>query len=208
MDKDKIIKLEDFIFQMEKKPLFAAGVMADIVGVLIDLKPAMLGFFAENELKNFKIEDFDKLLNDLGLKRVYFEKHNYLNGKNLTKKGFCISKKTRLAKQTHKAFFKLWSTMDDRGEILDQRKWTKVTKKIGRLLGYPKTAIDEFTKERDIDNKNRIERMNRNRYYAHSAKYENDEFRSYDQKLNRALADFAPKTAALFSKDTEKRWLV
>jgi hypothetical protein len=42
MDKDKIIKLEDFIFQMEKKPLFAAGVMADIVGVLIDLKPAML----------------------------------------------------------------------------------------------------------------------------------------------------------------------
>ena len=208
MDKDKIIKIEDFIFQIKKKPLAAAGVMADIVGVLIDLKPAMIGGFEEDELKNFRFEDFDKLLDDLGLKKVYFENHYYVNGKKLTDRDFCISKKIRLAKQTHKAFVKLWSTMDNAGEILNHKKWVKTTRKIGKLLGYPKTAIKDFVKETDIDNDDRIERMKRNRYYAHSAKYENDEFRSYDQILNRALADFAPKTTALLSKNTEKRWLV
>ena len=51
MDKNKIIELEDFIFKVKEKPGVAAGMMADIIGVLIDLKPAMIGDFSKNELK-------------------------------------------------------------------------------------------------------------------------------------------------------------
>lgn len=208
MDKNKIIEIENFIFRVKKKPLVAAGMMADIMGVLIDLKPAMIGGFEEDEFKSFRIEDFNKLLDDLGLERVYFENHYYVNDKKNTDKDFCISKKIRLAEQTHEAFVELWSTMDNVGEVLNHKKWLITTRKIGKLLGYPKTAIDDFTKETDIDSEDRIERMKRNRYYTHSAKYENDEFKLYDQRLNKALANFAPKTTALLSKNIEKRWLV
>ena len=72
----------------------------------------------------------------------------------------------------------------------------------------PKTAIIDFIKDDDIENKDRARRMERNRYYAHSAKYEDREFRLYDQKLNMAISNFAPKTAKLFTENKEKRWLV
>ena len=208
MDKNKIAKLENLVYRMKEKPAVAAEEVADIIGVLIDLKPAMIGDFSKSELKNIKIEEFEKLLDELGLERVFFESHYCFNGKQIMIKNFCISKKAKLAEQTHVAFVELWSTMDDNGEILDRRKWVKTTKKIGKLLGYPKTAINSFIKDDDLKDKDRIERMRRNRYYAHSAKYEDREFRMYDQKLNKAISDFAPKTTSLLIKNKEKRWLV
>ena len=208
MDKNKIIELEDFIFSVKEKPGVAARIMADIIGVLIGLKPAMIGDFSKNELKNMKVEKFEKIIAGLGLESVFFERHYYFNGKKKMIHEFCISKKVRLAEQTHVAFVELWSTMNDRGEILDQRKWAKVTKKIGRLLGYPRTAINDFTKDNAIENKDRIERMDRNRYYVHSAKYEDREFKMYDQKLNKAISNLTPKTTNLLTKNKKKRWLV
>ncbi len=208
MDKNKIIELENFIFKVKEKPNVAAGTMADIIGVLIGLKPAMIGDFSKKELKNMKVEEFEKLLGELGLERIFFENCYCFNGKKVTIKDFCISKKVKLAKQTRAAFIKLWSTMDDNGEILDQRNWVKTTKKIGKLLGYPKTAIINFIKDDDLEDKDRIERMDRNRYYAHSARYEDREFKMYDQKLNKAISNFAPKTTDLLTKDEKKRWLV
>lgn len=208
MDKNKIIELENFIFRAQKEPVIAAGTMADIIGVLIDLKPAMIGDFSESEFKNIKIEEFEKLLDELGLERLFFERHCCFDGKEIITEDFYISKKIKLAEQTHAAFAELWVMIDDDGEKFDRRKWAKVTKKIGKLLGYPKTAVNEFIKEDDLKNKDRIERMKRNRYYAHSAKYEDREFKMYDQKLNKAISEFAPKTTSVLTGNKEKRWLV
>ena len=207
MDKNKIIELENLIYKVQEKAPVAASTMANILGVLVDLKPAMLGDFSEDELKRFKIEEFKKLLDELGLESVFFE-HRYLqNGEEITLEDFCISKKKKLAERTRQAFNVLWSTIDDNGEVINQRKWVKISKKIGKLLGYPKTAIDDFAKTADADDEDRVKRMNRYRYYAHSAEHEESEFRSYDLKLNKAISEFAPKTADLFSSNKEKRWL-
>lgn len=73
---------------------------------------------------------------------------------------------------------------------------------------YPKTATNDFAKDDDVNDSGRIERMKRNRYYAHSAKYEEEEFRLYEQKLNRAISKLAPKTTENLTENKEKRWLV
>lgn len=52
MDKDVIIELEEFIFQTKKKSDNAARMMADIIGVVIGLKSAMMGSFELDELCN------------------------------------------------------------------------------------------------------------------------------------------------------------
>lgn len=207
MDKDKIIELENYLFSAKIKPPVAASIMAEIIGVLIDLKPAMLGGFTEKEFNNYKDEDLDKILHELGLECVHSEHLYNVNGEEKVCKDFYVSKKKKLAEKTHQSFVELWPTIDDNGEIIDHKKWAKATTKIGKLLGYPKTAIKEFVEERDIENEDRMKRMERNRYYAHSAKYEEKEFRQYDLKLNKAISEFAPKTTAIWIEDKEKRWL-
>ena len=207
MDGNAIAELEDTLFEIKKKPETAAQTVGDIIGVLIGLKPAMIGGFEEYELDNSKIKEFDETLNELGLEKVYFENSYLLGDKKMTVKSFCISKKMSLAEQTQKAFTTLWATMDEKGTILDREKWVEATREIGELLGYPKTATEEFIKEDDLDNKDRVERMKRNRYYIHSAKHEDEEFAAYDQKLNKAISELAPKTTNVLTSKKEKRWL-
>lgn len=202
-----IIELEDFVFSVKEKPGAAAGTIADIIGVLIGLKPAMLADFDNNELNTLEMNQLEEILNKLDLEKVFFEHSYLLNNKKIKSKMFCISKKIKLARKTQKAFIKLWSTMSDEGEILKRRSWVKTTKKIGKLLGYPKTAVDNFVKEDNIEDEDRVKRMKRNRYYVHSAKYEDKEFKSYDQILNMAISDFAPKTTNYLVEDKNKRWL-
>ena len=207
MDKKAIIELENYYFKVKIEPVIAASDMADMIGVLIGLKPAMMGSFVLKEYEKLKISEFDELLNKLGLRRVYF-RHSFNYGNEmLTYEYYCISKKLKIAKQTKEAFEKLWSLLDENGETTNERSWARTTKKIGKLLGYPKTAVLDFAKDHDIENKERIARMERNRYYAHSAKYEEEEYRAYDQVLNKAISRYAPKTAEVLTKKTKKRWL-
>ena len=61
------------------------------------------------------------------------------------------------------------------GKLLIWKSGEKNTREIGKLLGYPKTAIDDFVKNDDYDDEERTKRMKRNHYYTHSAKYEERE---------------------------------
>lgn len=49
--------------------------------------------------------------------------------------------------------------------------------------------------------------MARNRYYAHSEKFEDDEFREYDLPLNQAILRYLPRIAKSMQADLKKRWL-
>ncbi|MBR2708725.1 hypothetical protein IKE98_00070 [Candidatus Saccharibacteria bacterium] len=209
MDKKEkaIIELEKYYFKVKIEPRIAAPDMADMIGVLIGLKPAMMGDFVEKEYEKLKISDFDRLLRNLGLKAVYF-RHSFNYGDEMVSyEYFCISKKRRLAKRTKKAFEKLWSLLDENGETSYRKKWMKITKKIGKLLGYPKTAVLDFVRDTDVENEERRARMERNRYYAHSAEHEEEEFKAYDLVLNKAISLYAPKTAEVLTKNPKKRWL-
>ena len=49
--------------------------------------------------------------------------------------------------------------------------------------------------------------MARNRYYVHSEKFEDDEFREYDLPLNQAILKYLPRVAKIMQADSKKRWL-
>ena len=122
-----------------------------------------------------------------------------------------VSKNLEIAGQTHELFEQLWQTMDDFGQVFAWDEWKDVTRKIGTILGYPKTAVDDFVNlknNRDaISYESRLKRMERNRYYAHSAEYEEQEYREYDYKLNKAISELAPKTTDILANNQAKRWL-
>ena len=203
-EKEKIIELENTIFSIRKKDLHAASFMADLIGVIIDVKPAMLGAIYDCELKNTSdIATLKQALNELGLQMLPVHGNKlYDNFTNIY-----IAKNLRTAKKLSHAFEKLWSSMDHSGKVLSQRKWQKYHKKIGLMLGYPKTAVLDFIVETNIEDEKRMARMARNRYYAHSERFEDEEYMAYDLKINHAIAELAPKTAKVFSSNKEKRWL-
>lgn len=207
MNRDAIIELEDLIFKVKESPRTAAEITVDIIGVLIDLKSAMMGDFGKKEFANLGLDKLKAQLGRLGLEIVFFD-NSFMYGNEMVEiKSFCISKDLEVARKTRDAFVELWQTMDDDGVMLDRAGWRDATKRIGGLLGYPKTAIDSFIEEDDVHDEERMKRMERNRYYAHSAEHEEEEFRAYDQKLNRAVSDLAPKTAKVLTRNKKKRWL-
>lgn len=46
--------------------------------------------------------------------------------------------------------------------------------------------------------------MARNRYYAHSEKFEDDEFRQYDLPLNQAILKYLPRIAKNMQMDQKR----
>ena len=93
----------------------------------------------------------------------------------------------------------------------EEKEWTKLTLKIGELLGYPKTAVLEFVSkngdEEYVEDANRMGRIERNRYYIHSKTFEDEEFEEYDLPLISAIKQYLPRTAAIMQTDLKKRWL-
>lgn len=93
----------------------------------------------------------------------------------------------------------------------NREKWNEVNINVGKLLGYPETAILEYIEassdELYFKSEKRREKMARNRYYAHSEKFEDDEFRQYDLPLNQAILKYLPRIAKIMQTDPKKRWL-
>ena len=207
MKSDTIIKLENCIFGAMRREARAAGMMASIVGVLCDVKPTLAGDFYEDEFKKIDLDEFVELLNELGLKVLFYDRYHYPYDKVELIKNCYVSKDIKLAKQIQDAFNKLWSTMDDAGQIIEPKGWKEATRETGKLLGYPKTAIDGFINGRDLKDEDRVKIMKRNRYYAHSIEYEEEEYRQYDRIINIAVSKYAPKTTDFMTKEKEKRWL-
>lgn len=206
MDNEAIKELESIIFDAKEKSGTAAEAMSGILGVLIDLKPVTATSFSIDEFMRFQQDELVQLLNSLGLKILFF------SGKWFNKDHYewveyaYISKDMVLARRAHEAFERLWGTMDEIGQIFDPETWIDATEQIGGLLGYPKTAIDYYINSTNNDDiKERAERVRRNRYYAHSAEFEEQEYQTYDLRLNQAITEFAPKTAAYFSSEEDER---
>lgn len=209
MNRDLFLELEKTFFKTLKREDIAADNVADILGVLIDLKPAMAADFGEDDFKNLDFEHFKKLIADLGLKIVFLKRPYKSAFKEEMLCYYFISKDETKASSLCEQFVFLWESIDEKGNIKDKGAWVDITLKIGRLLGYPETATEEFVRlsDEDIMSETRRARMGRNRYYSHSAEYENEEFESYDKKLNQAIENYAPMTAKVLKAKTDKRWL-
>lgn len=204
MDKTIIAELENYMFKHETKPTVAAYVVADIIGVMIGIKPAtVINHINTTESSKQDPNDLIELLNRANLKALFFTQSYFSMGKIIWSEDVYISHDIRVAAKLHQLFEKLRDSMDNMGQIFDQGTWEESSRKIGHLLGYPTTAVEYFITEQDIDNEERKQLMKRYQFYVHSPKHHEEEYRAHDYKIIQALQDYAPKSAKILidSKD-------
>ncbi|MBF1034144.1 MAG: hypothetical protein HXL11_01840 [Candidatus Nanosynbacter sp.] len=209
MNIDLLRELEGVVlyFYQEKK-MMGVSFLTGVLGVLIDLKPAAL--LINDKLNNSKLLDNKRILeilNKLGVDLV-LEKLNKFSNEEI--EYLYLAKTARVCLELQKWHREFFNSVSESGEILDKKVWSEANYQIGKILGYPETATSEYIRmqiegiEKDDNYRSRMER---NYYYMHSVKYENEEFEAYDLRLNLAVNEYLPVTAEIMQANTKKRWL-
>ena len=225
MMEKKLLELEDFLLEFygEENIGLVISEAASILGVLIGIKPAAL-------LVNDVMEDgrmlldgdiLKNILEELGIKITIgdvskFAVHNNINrmAESLYEgdEFIYISIDDSLCDELKKNYSVVTDLTED-GVVAekDRNEWNEANLRVGKLLGYPETAVLEYIKTSgDVSYMKSEEcrkRMARNRYYVHSEKFEDDEFREYDLPLNQAILKYLPRIAKSLQADQKKRWL-
>ena len=209
MNIDLLRELEGLVlyFYQEKK-MMGVSFLTGVLGVLIDLKPAAL--LINDRIEDNKLLDNKrilKILNKLGVDLV-LEKLNKFSNEEI--EYLYLAKTARVCLELQKWHREFFNSVSETGEILDKKEWIEANYQIGKILGYPETATSEYIRMQienvKKDNNYRF-RMERNYYYMHSARYENEEFEAYDHRLNLAVNEYLPVTAEIMQANTKKRWL-
>lgn len=225
MMEKKLLELEDFLFEFygEENIGLVISEAASILGVLIGIKPAAL-------LVNDVMEDgrmildggtLKNILEELGIKITIGDVSKFAvrkNNKRMTDSLYegdefiYISIDDSLCDQLMENYSVVTDLIED-GVVAekDRNEWNEANLRVGKLLGYPETAVLEYIKTSGdasyMKSEKRRKRMARNRYYTHSEKFEDDEFRKYDLPLNQAILKYLPRVAKSMQADSKKRWL-
>lgn len=187
-------RLERFLFRYSESPNAAAETIAQIVGVFIGVKPAMEGDFSAAYSDAKILWRFTKILDELKLCVIFESSQSSTGGKS-----FFVARSHKKAAELQAAFRELWCKGPS----------AEIHTRIGTLLGYPDSAVQYFIRahtENGISD-NHMERGARNRFYAHSAAHEDEEFAAYEEPIYRQLSKHCPKTTRILRSNTEKRWL-
>lgn len=207
MDREKIIKLENYIFEHHTRADMAASAMACYMGVIIGVKPAAVSDFEFEEFIKIDPAEIIDLLDQVGLRSLFFT-HEYIKIDKPTRiEEAYISRDFKTGAELHSLFQKLRSSIDNLGQVFNEKLWEESSRGIGRLLGYPDTAIEYFIANQDVDDTERQSLMDRYRFYVHSPEHHEQEYQAYDRKIYQALHDYAPKTSEILSANRNKRWL-
>ena len=209
MNIDLLRELEGVVLDFyEKKKMMGVSFLTGVLGVLIDLKPAAL--LINDKLNDSKLLDNKRImeiLNKLGVDLVR-ERLNKFSNEEI--EYLYLAKTVRVCLELQKWHREFFNSVSETGEILDKKEWIEANYQIGKILGYPETATLEYIRMQieDIEkDENYRSRMERNYYYMHSARYENEEFEAYDHRLNLAVNEYLPVTAQIMQANTKKRWL-
>lgn len=225
MMEKKLLELEDFLLEFyggENIGLVISEA-ASILGVIIGIKPAAL-------LVNDVMEDgrmlldgdiLKNILEELGIKITIGDVSKFAVHKNIKRtvdslyegdEFIYISIDDSLCDELKNNYSVVTDLTED-GVVAekDRNKWNEANLRVGKLLGYPETAVLEYIKTSGdtsyMKSEKRRKRMARNRYYVHSEKFEDDEFREYDLPLNQAILKYLPRIAKSMQADQKKRWL-
>ena len=202
MNTNDIAQIENFLIKNKKKTTGAVSCMTDIIGVLIDLKPATFMFFSSEEMEKTDCLEFKEMLEKVGLKCVFYCHQALIDGLEWSEKIF-ISKKFDTAIKLRNVFIQMWASSDDFGQVIDQKTWVKTTRQIGKMLGYPNTAIESFIKNK-TEHRSGDDSLTvvggRCKTFAHSKKHLDREIELYDKPLDEAVKKYAPKIYELSKK--------
>jgi hypothetical protein len=209
MNIDLLRELEGEVLNFyQKKKMMGVSFLTGVLGVLIDLKPAAL--LINDKLNESKLLDNKRILeilNKLGVVLVR-EKLNKFSNEEI--EYLYLAKTARVCLELQKWHREFFNSVSESGEILDKQVWIEANYQIGKMLGYPETATLEYIRMQieDIEkDDNYRSRMERNYYYMHSERYENEEFEAYDLRLNLAVNKYLPVTAEIMQANIKKRWL-
>ena len=192
----------------QKKKMMGVSFLTGVLGILIDLKPAAL--LINDKLNDSKLLDNKRILeilNKLGVDLVREKLNNFSNEEI---EYLYLAKTARECLELQKWHREFFNSVSESGEVLDKKVWAEANYQIGKILGYPETATLEYIRMQieDIEkDDNYRSRMERNYYYMHSERYENEEFEAYDLKLNLAVNEYLPVTAEIMQANLKKRWL-
>ena len=225
MMKKKLLELEDFLLEFygEENIELVISEAASMLGVLIGIKPAALLVNDVMEDGRMLLDDgtLKNILEELGIKMTIGDVSKFAVHKNIKRTADClyegdefiyISIDDSLCDQLMKNYLVV-TDLTEGGVVAekDRNEWNEANLRVGKLLGYPETAVLEYIKTSGdasyMKSEKRRKRMVRNRYYAHSEKFEDDEFRKYDLLLNQAILKYLPRIAKSMQADLKKRWL-
>ena len=225
MMEKKLLELEDFLLEFygEENIGLVISEAASILGVLIGIKPAAL--LVNDVMENGRIlldgGTLKNILEELGIKMIIGDVSKFTVHKNIKRTAdslyegdefIYISIEDSLCDQLMKNYLVVTDLTE--GRVVaekDRNEWNEANLRVGKLLGYPETAVLEYIKTSGdvsyMKSEKRRKRMARNRYYAHSEKFEDDGFRKYDLPLNQAILKYLPRIAKNMQADLKKRWL-
>lgn len=209
MNRDLLRELEGEVLDFyRRKKMMGVSFLTGILGVLIDLKPAAL--LINDKLNNSKLLDNKRIMEILNKLVVDLVREKLNKFSNEEIEYLYLAKTARVCLELQKWHREFFNSVSETGEILDKKEWIEANYQIGKILGYPETATSEYIRMQ-IDavekDDNYQSRMERNYYYMHSARYENEEFEAYDLRLNLAVNEYLPVTAEIMQANIKKRWL-
>ena len=209
MNIDLLRELEGIVLYFyQKKKMMGVSFLTGVLGVLIDLKPAAL--LINDRFNNSKLLDNKRILEILSKLGVVLVRERLNKFSNEEIEYLYLAKTVRVCLELQKWHREFFNSVSETGEILDKKEWIEANYQIGKILGYPETATSEYIRMQ-IDavekDDNYQSRMERNYYYMHSARYENEEFEAYDLRLNLAVNEYLPVTAEIMQANLKKRWL-
>ena len=207
MNIDLLRELEGIVLDFyEKKKMMGVSFLTGVLGVLIDLKPAAL--LINDRLNDSKLLDNKRILEILSKLGVVLVRERLNKFSNEEIEYLYLAKTVQVCLELQKWHRRFFESVSETGEILDKKEWIEANYQIGKMLGYPETATLEYIRMQiegiEKDNNYRS-RMERNYYYMHSARYENEEFEAYDLRLNLAVNEYLPVTAEIMQANTKKR---
>jgi hypothetical protein len=199
LKRDKNLRsLERFLLKGERNKVGIAKDIASIVGVVIGVKSAMLGTFNESDNVNqHELWLFTQKLNRMDLHVIFYRRRCEMKSYMV----YFVARSNKKARELHDAFLELWN-----------KETQESNRRIGELLGYPETAINYYLRMKDEHSdghfsERHMKSMERNRFYAHSATHEDEEFQAYEVPIYKALQKHCPKTTKLLKTEPNKRWL-
>lgn len=204
-------EFETYLLEHSNRPAVMSDRLSNIIGVLIDVKPtAIIDFSPQSERIN--LADFEKYLSRLGLSFIY---DRTIIGSGATPDfihTYFISKQPSLIRQLLNAEHELYELFQTNAPNAPVIKATH--RLIGRLLGYPETAIDYFLLRQEKMELAEIPQSEWSKdiesyfHFIHSQLNGVDEFEVYDRPIHEAMAECLPTSAEIMQKTyPKKRWL-
>lgn len=202
LSSQEVRPLADFLLCLDpQKRMPALWAVAEIIGVIINLKPATMISF---DLTSSQVVIFQNLLANLQLQSLIEEIPipNLPPGKKACM--IFISQNLTLAKKLCAAR----SASLALGWCPDNPEDQKLTLKIGQLLGYPKTATEYFVYG-PRDKRGIIKHRSgsdHDRYYIHSPANFRNEYKQFEDILHPAIECLCPEVATELHQDTTAYW--